>query len=202
MPGPNRYFILNKPYNMVSQFISSHDMGLLGDLRYDFPEGIHAIGRLDHHSEGRLILTTNKKATRLLFRGETPHKRTYLVKVKYTFSTDSLQLLRTGVSIRLKGGAAYMTPPCEVEIVEIPPGMYPNEHEPKDYFHYTWLTITLYEGKSHQVRKMVNAVRHRCKRLIRISIEDLELGDLPRGSLKEIEEADFFRQLKISNWER
>jgi 23S rRNA pseudouridine2457 synthase len=69
MPGPNRYFILNKPYNMVSQFISSHDMGLLGDLRYDFPEGIHTIGRLDHHSEGRLILTTNKKVTRLLFQG-------------------------------------------------------------------------------------------------------------------------------------
>jgi 23S rRNA pseudouridine2457 synthase len=202
MPGPNRYFILNKPYNMVSQFISSHDVGLLGDLGYDFPEGIHAIGRLDHHSEGLLILTTNKKVTRLLFQGEVPHKRTYLVKVKYTVSRESLERLRTGVTIRVKEGADYITPPCEVEIVDIPADMYPNQHEPKDYFPYTWLTITLYEGKFHQVRKMVNAVRHRCKRLIRISIEDLQLGSLPAGGIKEIEEADFFRQLKISNWKR
>lgn len=201
MPGPNRYFILNKPYNMVSQFISSHDVGLLGDLGYNFPDGIHAVGRLDHHSEGLLILTTNKKVTRLLFQGEVPHKRTYLVKVRYTVSPESLQQLRTGVTIRVKGDLYYTTPPCEAEIVEIPAGMFPGKHEAKDYHPYTWLTITLYEGKFHQVRKMVNAIRHRCKRLIRISIEDLELGNLPPGTVKEIPEADFFRQLKITNWQ-
>jgi 16S rRNA U516 pseudouridylate synthase RsuA-like enzyme len=65
--SPHRYFIINKPYNMVSQFISSHNVRLLGDLDFDFPEGTHAIGRLDNHSEGLLLLTTNKKVTRLLF---------------------------------------------------------------------------------------------------------------------------------------
>ncbi|HEX5025052.1 MAG TPA: pseudouridine synthase, partial [Agriterribacter sp.] len=59
----HRYFIINKPVDMVSQFVSSHAVGLLGDLEYDFPDGIHAIGRLDNHSEGLLILTTNKKVT-------------------------------------------------------------------------------------------------------------------------------------------
>ena len=47
-----RYFILHKPFNMVSQFISPDKVGLLGDIAFDFPEGIHAIGRLDNHSEG------------------------------------------------------------------------------------------------------------------------------------------------------
>ena len=56
-----RYYIINKPYNMVSQFISSHSVGLLGDLDFKFPEWIQAVGRLDNHSEGLLILTTNKK---------------------------------------------------------------------------------------------------------------------------------------------
>ena len=56
-----RYYIINKPFNMVSQFVSSHSVGLLGDLDFKFPEGIHAVGRLDNHSEGLLILTTNKK---------------------------------------------------------------------------------------------------------------------------------------------
>ena len=35
----HRYFIVNKPYNIVSQFVSSHRVGLLGDLEFKFPEG-------------------------------------------------------------------------------------------------------------------------------------------------------------------
>jgi light-regulated signal transduction histidine kinase (bacteriophytochrome) len=35
---------------------------------------------------------------------------------------------------------------------------------------------------------MIGAIRHRCKRLIRISIEDLALGNLQPGAVKEIEE--------------
>jgi 23S rRNA pseudouridine2457 synthase len=49
--SPHRYFILNKPYNMVSQFVSTHAVNLLGDIGFNFPEGIHAIGRLDNLSE-------------------------------------------------------------------------------------------------------------------------------------------------------
>ena len=52
---------------MVSQFVSNREERLLGDLDFTFPEGIHAIGRLDKDSEGLLILTTNKKITRLTF---------------------------------------------------------------------------------------------------------------------------------------
>ena len=71
----HRYFIIHKPFDMVSQFVSPDDVNLLGDLDFNFPEGTHAIGRLDNHSEGLLILTTNKKVTRLLFQGLLPHKR-------------------------------------------------------------------------------------------------------------------------------
>ena len=74
-----RYFIINKPYNMVSQFISSHNVPLLGSLNFSFPEGTHAIGRLDSTSEGLLILTTDKTVTRKLFLAQQPHSRSYLV---------------------------------------------------------------------------------------------------------------------------
>ena len=47
---------------------------------------------------------------------------------------------------------------------------------------------------------MVSSVYHHCKCLIRLSIEDLELGDLQPGCVKEIEEEEFFRKLKIDNW--
>ena len=193
----HRYFIINKPYNMVSQFISQDKVGLLKDIPFNFPEGIHAIGRLDNYSEGLLILTTNKKVTKLLFESKTPHKRTYLVQVRDIVTPEKLLQLQNGVSIRIKGGNYYTTPPCQVSIVKKPIDLYKRENEFKEGLPNTWLLITLTEGKFHQVRKMVDAVRHRCKRLIRISIEDLALNNLQPGEVKEMEESDFFKQLKI-----
>ena len=195
----HRYFILNKPANMVSQFISPDNVGLLGDIKFDFPEGTHAIGRLDSHSEGLLILTTNKKVTRLLFQGEIPHSRTYVVHVKNVVSEEKLTLLRTGIPILIKGNVYWVTTPCEVEIIEKPEGLMKLSPEREDIPH-SWLKITMTEGKYHQVRKMVGAAGHKCKRLIRTSIEDLVLGDLKPGEVLELEEDEFFKKLKINNW--
>jgi len=196
----HRYFIINKPANMVSQFVSTHNVGLLGDLDFNFPEGIHAIGRLDNHSEGLLILTTNKKVTKLLFQGAVPHKRVYLVQVKNAVSEESLHKLRSGVTIRIKGDVDYVTTPCEVTVVTNPERIVQQAHALPGYISVTWLQIILTEGKFHQVRKMVKAVHHKCKRLIRISIEDLSLNGLAPGCVREIEEKDFFEQLKIEHW--
>lgn len=182
---------------MVSQFVSTHDVGLLGDINFIFPEGTHAIGRLDNLSEGLLILTTNKKITRLLFQGKQPHKRTYLVLVKHKVSDENLQRLRTGVSIRVRGGEQYISTPCDVEIVTEPGFSFSSPYVMTNYIDYTWLRITLTEGKFHQVRKMVAAIRHRCQRLVRVSIEDLSLDDLQPGCVKEIPEQDFFALLKL-----
>ncbi len=182
---------------MVSQFVSTHDVALLGAIDFPFPEGTHAIGRLDNLSEGLLILTTNKKITRLLFQGKQPHKRTYLVLVKHKVSDENLQRLRTGVSIRVRGGEQYISTPCDVEIVTEPEISFSSPYVMTNYIDYTWLRITLTEGKFHQVRKMVAAIRHRCQRLIRVSIEDLSLGDLQPGCVKEIPEQDFFTLLKL-----
>lgn len=187
---------------MLSQFISERDAPLLGDINFDFPEGIHAIGRLDRQSEGLLILTTNKKVTRLLFQGDVVHKRTYLVKVKNTVSEEKLQQLRNGINIRIKGGDYYVTAACDAEIVNKPHEIFQPNIPLQEYPPFTWLKISLTEGKYHQIRKMTSAVHHRCQRLIRVSIEDLELGNLAPGSVKEIEERDFFTLLKIDNWDK
>lgn len=197
----HRYFILHKPVNMVSQFVSPDDVRLLKDLDYEFPEHTHAIGRLDSHSEGLLLLTTNKKVTNLLFLGEEPHKRAYLVLVGYEVSQETLHLLRTGIPIRIKGNVDYVTSPCEVDIVERPAWLPKDQSEAQQVPH-TWLRIVLTEGKYHQVRKMVRTAGHRCKRLVRVSIEDLELGDLKPGEVREVDEHVFFDKLKIKNWKQ
>ncbi len=196
----NRYFAIHKPYDMVSQFISSHQVRLLCDLNYPFPEGIHAIGRLDNHSEGLLLLTTNPKVTRLLFQGDAPHGRTYLVQVKNKVTEETLQKLREGIPIQIKGGGDYITQTCHVEIVSKPIYLNCPLHEIPAHLPHTWLLIQLTEGKFHQVRKMVAAVHHKCKRLIRLSIEDIELGNMQASEVSEIEESRFFQLLKISNY--
>ena len=194
---PHRYFVLNKPYNMVSQFVSSHPVRLLHQIKFNFPEGTHAIGRLDNDSEGLLILTTDKRVTKLLFHSATPHKRTYLALVLKIVTPETLEQLRNGVSFLIKKNEMYTSTACEVDIIDEPNFVFPSPYKKTVYQEYTWLKITLTEGKYHQVRKMVWAVKHRCVRLIRTSIEDLNLGDLPAGGVKEIDATTFFNALQI-----
>lgn len=191
----NHYFIINKPVGIVSQFVSTHAVGLLGDLDFDFPEGTHAIGRLDKDSEGLLILTTDKKVTRLLFHAAQPHERTYLVMVQNKITPQTFQQLKEGVKIRIKDGEYYTAKPSSIEILNNPSALYKYAAHHRDAYPNTWLLITLTEGKYRQVRKMVLAVKHRCQRLVRLSISNIVLGDLRPGEVKEINEAQFYALL-------
>jgi 23S rRNA pseudouridine2457 synthase len=167
---------------MVSQFVSTHEVNLLHQLDFVFPEGTHAIGRLDQNSEGLLLLTTNKKITKLLFQGPVPHNRTYLVQVKNTITTQ---------------GQSFRTTPCLVKKIESPLNLALVEKPLHKNAENSWLEITLTEGRFHQVRKMVAAVNHKCIRLIRTSIEDIHIGTMQPGEVIEFNENDFFRLLKL-----
>ena len=197
MEEPHRYFLLHKPYDMVSQFVSTHKVRLLSDIDFDFPEGTHAIGRLDKDSEGLLLLTTDKRITRLLFQGKQPHTRTYLVQVKRTVTQETVQTLANGVAISAPFDSVVMTQPCQVRLLSEPPVV----SEPLIPLHpkvlNSWLEISLTEGKFHQVRKMVGAVKHPCIRLIRTSIEDISLGDLQPGDVREVDGDYFFSNLHL-----
>lgn len=194
----HRYFLVHKPFNMVSQFISSDDVPLLGSLDFNFPDGTHAIGRLDKNSEGLLLLTTNSKVTRLLFHGKEPHTRKYLIQVNKTVSDDNISRLANGIGISAPDGQLYLTQPCTVERVEKPAYI---QQLSSIVLHQnvtnSWITITLTEGKYHQVRKMIKAINHKCLRLIRIAIEDITLDDIKMGEVKEVDEAYFFSKLKL-----
>ena len=194
----HRYFILNKPINMVSQFVSTHQVKLLGSINFDFPEGTHAIGRLDKNSEGLLLLTTNSKVTKLLFHGKQPHTRKYLVQVINKVTPETIAALSNGITISAKQGEKYITNPCEVVIVDKPAYIQELSSTPlHKNVKNSWLTITLTEGKFHQVRKMVAAVNHKCLRLIRISIEDIEVETLKPGEVQEVSHDYFFEKLKL-----
>ncbi len=175
----------------MSQFISPDKVGLLGDIDFNFPPGTHALGRLDNDSEGLLLLTTNKKITRLLFLAKEKHLRTYLVMVQNVVSEDTLALLKEGIPISIKEGKTYIAKPDDIAIVPQPLQHSKQAHDPREQYPHTWLLITLSEGKHRQVRKMVLAAKHRCLRLIRVSMAGIKLGDLLPGQVEEIDEATF-----------
>ena len=193
----HRYFIVYKPVNMVSQFVSSHEVNLLHQLNFAFPEGTHAIGRLDQNSEGLLLLTTNKKITKLLFQGPVPHNRTYLVQVKNVVSSDTINKLTGGIEISANNGQIFKTTPCKVSLLKQPLHLAAVEKPLHKNVQSSWLEITLTEGRFHQVRKMVAVVNHKCIRLIRTSIEDITIGSMGPGDVIELNENDFFRLLKL-----
>ncbi len=180
---------------MVSQFVSNHDVPLLGDMDFDFPEGTHAIGRLDSTSEGLLILTTDKTVTRKIFLATKPHTRSYLVMVQNRMTPETLQRLENGISIKIKNGESYIAKPYSIRIVEKPTELYKYATDRREVYAHTWVLITLTEGKFRQVRKMVLAVKHRCLRLIRLNISNHLLGDLPPGAVEELNEETFYQRL-------
>lgn len=183
---------------MVSQFVSSHTVPLLGSLAFDFPEGTHAIGRLDKDSEGLLLLTTDKNVTRLLFLADKPHLRTYLVMVQNKITPATLKRLEEGIPIKIREGQQYIAKPAAIAIVKAPQQYYAFAIDNREIYPHTWLLITLTEGKYRQVRKMVLAARHRCLRLIRLSISNITVEGIRPGEVKELDEGTFYELLGIT----
>lgn len=195
----DRYFVIYKPYKMISQFVSPYDHRLLGDLDFDFPTGTNAVGRLDDDSEGLLILTTDKTLTKRLLHPERKHKRNYIVQVERKIEAEAIHKLCNGLDILIKKKGSYTTLPCEVNVIDKPANLPDRAHTFKEFLPHSWLEFILTEGKNRQIRKMCAAVRHDCKRLIRTKIEDLELGTMQPGDVKEIGQKELFQLLRLTD---
>lgn len=172
----NLYFIINKPYLVLSQFTPEHGKKHLGDY-YSFPSDVYSLGRLDEDSEGLLFLTNDRELKTLAMNSTILVEKKYLVFVEGKVSNDAIKKLEMGVDISVKG-TLFHTSPAKVERIENPiifdrsiPVQKPGE----------WLQISISEGKYRQVRKMTAAVGHPTLRLIRIAYGGINLGDLQPG---------------------
>lgn len=183
---------------MISQFISPHNHKKLDELDFNFPPGTNAVGRLDMESEGLLILSTDKTLVKKLLLPGLQHKRSYIVQVAQQVNTETLERLCNGVEILLKGKGGYTTQQCEVRLIDQPPYFLNSDVVIHENASTSWLEFILMEGKNRQIRKMCKVVGHRCLRLIRTGIEDLRLGDMKPGEVREIEKSILFSKLRIS----
>lgn len=192
-----RYFIIYKPFGMLSQFSKEGEHKTLADLNYNFPKDAYPVGRLDSDSEGLLLLTNDKSLNHKLLDPKFKHTRTYLAQVEGIFSEEAKRKLEKGVSISVDG-KTYQTLPAHVEThnyVSLP------ERNPPIRFRKniptSFIKISLHEGKNRQVRKMTAAVGFPTLRLIRTAIEKIELENLQPGEVKEINKEEAYKQLRL-----
>jgi 23S rRNA pseudouridine2457 synthase len=170
--------LFNKPFDVLSQFTdrgSPTTRATLSDF-IDLP-GVYPAGRLDRDSEGLLLLTDDGRLQARIADPKFKLPKTYLVQVEGDVDAAALNRLRTGVV--LNDGP---TRPAEVARID-DPALWPR-NPPIRYrasIPDCWLKLTIREGRNRQVRRMTAAVGHPTLRLVRWSIGEWTLADLPPG---------------------
>ena len=166
----NRYFIIYKPYQVLSQFSPVENKRTLADI-FTVPRDVYPVGRLDHDSEGLLILTNDTSLNYRLLDPLFAHEREYLVQVDGAITQEAINKLQQTVTIQVDG-KPYQTKPCIAAILTNEP-LVPERDPPirfRKEIPATWISLVLTEGKNRQVRKMTAQVGFPTLRLIRFRI--------------------------------
>lgn len=190
-----RYFIVYKPYLVLSQFSTQLNKKTLANY-FPVPKNVYPVGRLDEDSEGLLILTDDEKLNHLLLNPSFAHEREYWVQVNGAISQEAINQLQQGVEINWNG-KLYTTKHCMVSIFKEDPSL-PPRNPPirlRKNIPTTWIKIILSEGRNRQVRRMTAKIGFPTLRLVRYRIEDLELGNLQAGKMIELSKKTIYKKL-------
>lgn len=187
MNAGSRYLLFNKPYGVISQFSDARgEPPTLGDY-VDVP-GVYPVGRLDHDSEGLILLTDDGWLQHRLSDPRYEHPKTYWAQVEGVPDEAALLRLHEGVQI----WPDFRSRPARVERIEGEPPLPPRD--PPVRFRLSvptaWIALTITEGRNRQVRRMTAAVGFPTLRLVRVAIGELRLGALSPGRWRELTEAE------------
>jgi 23S rRNA pseudouridine2457 synthase len=185
-----RYILFNKPFGVVSQF--SGEGNTLKD--YIRVKDVYPVGRLDHDSEGLVLLTNDGALQHRLSDPKFEHPRTYWAQVERIPGEQALQQLATGVTIQ-----GHRTRPAQVRLLSEDPVLPPRN--PPVRFRKNvptaWIELTLTEGRNRQVRRMTAAIGHPTLRLVRVAIGSLRLEGLQPGQSRELTSDEVRRLLAL-----
>ncbi len=174
---------LNKPYLVHCKFTDDQVPPRPTLAQLGLPPRVYVAGRLDHDSEGLLLLTDDGRLNQRLTDPRWKAPKTYLVQVEGIPTDAALARLREGVE--LKDG---WTRPAEARAIEPPSWLWPRT--PPVRFRKTvpdrWLELTIREGRNRQVRRMTAAVGLPTLRLVRVAIGPYRLDGLAPGEWREI----------------
>ena len=163
---PYAYLLLNKPKGIVSTLNDPEGRPTIEHLLHGVTLRMFPVGRLDFDTEGLMLLTNHGELAQALLHPRYHVAKVYLAKVKGVLNDDEIDQLARGV--RLEDG---MTAPATVKKV-------------RKAAENSWLEVTIYEGRKHQIKRMFEVVGHPVLKLKRIRFGPLALGDLLPGEFR------------------
>src|SRR5476651_1166845 len=113
------YFIIYKPYLVLSQFTSQLNKQTLANY-FTVPKDVYPVGRLDEDSEGLLILTNDAQLNHRLLNPTFAHEREYWAQVDGSITHNAIADLEKGVDISVDG-KLYRTKKCKAMLFDNEP---------------------------------------------------------------------------------
>ena len=166
----NVYVMLNKPRGFVTTMSDEQNRRSVADLISEVGARVYPVGRLDMDSDGLLLLTNDGALTNKLTHPRHEIPKIYRVTVAGSVTEQQLATLRAPMIID-----GYEILPVKTDLIS------KNGSQ-------AILEMTLYEGRNRQIRKMCDAASLKIKRLCRIAIGKLCLGELPVGKWRYLTE--------------
>lgn len=174
------YIMFNKPKGVVTTAKDELNRKTVFDyVKTD--KRLFTVGRLDYDSEGLLILTNDGDLTQSLTHPKNMIAKHYVVKIEGEISESDLAILRKGVTV---DNVKYNR--CKVELLSFENGL-------------SRLSVSIFEGKNREIRKMFSAVEKNVVFLKRVAIENLRLGGVSRGAWRYLndEEIAYLKSLVV-----
>ena len=172
---PYVYIMLHKPAGYVSATKDNVHPTVV-DLIYGYEQyDLFPVGRLDLDTEGLLLLTNDGDFAHKLLAPSRHHSKLYYARIDGVMNENDVLKFKEGIIIdHYKCQSSYLS------IIK-------TEGNNSEVF------IEIFEGKFHQVKKMVESVGKKVTYLKRIKMKNLELYDsLQSGEFRELSENELF----------
>jgi 23S rRNA pseudouridine2604 synthase len=160
------YLMYHKPVGVICTTDPNIENNIIDAVKY--PIRVFMIGRLDKDSTGLIFLTNDGDIVNRILRARFGHEKEYQVETQEPVDDATLKRMASGVDI-----GDHITLPCHVSRLG------PNRFK-----------MILTEGKNRQIRRMVEAQGLRTKKLHRVRIMNVQIGNLPLGKWQDIPLSD------------
>ena len=165
-----KYYMLNKPQGVISATTDKEHTTVIDLFTKENVEGLYPLGRLDGDTEGLLLVTNNGPLGYRMLNPDQHIEKEYYVEVNGPLDEDAVEIFKRGVVFH--GG--YQCKPSTLTIIESSDSL-------------SRATVTISEGKFHQVKRMLEYVGNEVVELKRVSIGNLSLDEkLELGEYREI----------------
>jgi pseudouridine synthase len=168
-PHELHYLLLNKPKGCLTTKSDEHGRKTVMEYLRGAPEDVVPVGRLDFYSEGVLLFTNDGDLAAALLSPARHVEKTYHVKIRGQLKPSDLKALREGVRI----DRHVKTRPAEVDVL-------------KSESKHDWLVMTLTEGKSRQIHRMLEARGYEVQKIQRVAFAGLTFHGLRVGDAREL----------------